>query len=104
MDFSLLYITTKDKAEAVSIGRALVEERLAACANIIEPMTSVYFWEGTLHEEKEAVLILKTKTKLAVKATTRVKSLHSYSCPCVLAIPVTSGNDDYMRWLDKGTI
>ena len=98
-----VYITTKNKAEAERIGRALVQERLAACVNIIDGMNSIYRWEGKIQEDKEAVLIAKTKQSLVKKLTNRVKSLHSYSCPCIISLPILGGNKDYLDWLSKET-
>lgn len=99
MDIRFLYITAKDKDEAARIGKTLVTEKLAACANILPKMNSIYFWEGELVEDEEAVLILKTKAGLVEQAMERVKSLHSYKVPCVMSIPLEKGNPAYVQWL-----
>lgn len=99
MTISLLYVTCASLEEAAKIGRALVEERLVACANIIPGMRSIYRWQGKLAEESECVLILKTRAQLVEKATARVKALHSYSVPCVLELPVGRGHQPYIDWL-----
>ncbi len=103
MKFNIIYITTKDRAEAKKIGKVLIEEKLAACVNIIDNMESIYRWEGKVEEGKEAILIAKTKQSLVNELIDRVKSLHSYSCPAIIALPVESGSDDYLNWIDKET-
>ena len=99
----MIYITASSRDEAKKIGRALVEERLAACANVIDGMESTYWWEGKLAEDREAVLILKTRADLVGALTARVKTLHSYSVPCVVALPILDGNADYLRWVGSET-
>ena len=99
----LIYITTKDHAEARAIGEKLIEERLAACVNIIDGMESVYRWEGKIESARETVLIAKTREGLVAKLTDRVKALHSYECPCIVALPVTGGNPDFLEWIVKET-
>ena len=103
MKFSFVYVTTKDKAEAKKIGKAVVEERLAACANIIDKMESIYWWKGKLEEGSEAILILKTKEDLVPELIEKVKSLHSYDCPCIVALPITDGNKAFLDWLQSET-
>ncbi len=103
MEFSLLYVTAGSAEDARAIGRSLVEERLAACANVLDGMTSVYRWEGTVQEDREAVLIVKTRRSLVEEATARIKALHGYDCPCVVALPITGGNADFLDWLGAET-
>lgn len=100
---SFVYVTAGSKAEALAIGRALVEERLAACANVFDAMSSVYHWQNAIEESQEAVLIAKTRTSLVPAVVERVKSLHSYSCPCVVSWPLHDGNPDYLQWLAAET-
>lgn len=96
----LLYCTAASVAEAEKIAEAVVGRRLAACANIIPGMRSLYWWQGKLEKGEEAVLILKTRASLADAATAAVKAAHSYSVPCVLPLPVgAGGNADYFAWL-----
>ena len=103
MDLRLLYLTAGSRDEAKKIGRTLVEERLAACANVIDGMESVYWWQGRLTEDKEAVLIVKTRASLVEAVTARVKALHSYTVPCVVALPILDGNPSYLEWLAAET-
>jgi periplasmic divalent cation tolerance protein len=103
MELRLLYVTASSREEAQKIGRAIVEERLAACANIIDGMQSIYWWQGKLTEDKEAVLILKTRADLVDSVIERVRALHSYSVPCVVALPILAGNPAYLEWLKAET-
>jgi len=103
MTVNVVYITAKDKAEARKIGRELVESRLAACVNIIDGVNSIYWWEGKVQDEAEAVLIAKTKESLVPELIEKVKSLHSYTCPCVVSLPVLGGNPDFLSWIERET-
>ncbi len=96
---NFVYITTADKEEAKSIGGKLVEERLAACVNIIDGMTSMFWWQGQIDSDNETILIAKTDESLNEKLMNRVHELHSYDCPCTLVIPIKEGNKGYMDWL-----
>ena len=96
----LLYVTCRDADEAARIGEALVRDSLAACANILPGMRSIYRWDGRLEHANEAVLILKTRRALADDATVRVKALHSYQVPAILVLPVEGGNPDNLTWMD----
>ncbi|MBO6784377.1 MAG: divalent-cation tolerance protein CutA [Alphaproteobacteria bacterium] len=100
---SMLYVTCGSVEQAHEIGRAVVEEQLAACANIIDGMRSVYRWEGMVEEANEVVLILKTRRGLIADLTARVKALHSFDVPCVVEIPLEQGNADYFAWIADET-
>jgi periplasmic divalent cation tolerance protein len=88
-------------SEARHIARALVDEELAACVNVLPGVTSIYRWDGKVHEDAEVTLVIKTRRSLVRDLTARVKALHSYSVPEVIALPVASdrGNADYLRWV-----
>jgi periplasmic divalent cation tolerance protein len=103
MSACFCYLTAGSRDEALAIGRALVEARLAACANVLDGMTSVYHWQGAIEEAKEAVLVVKTRAELVGPLTERVKALHSYDCPCVVALPIVDGNPAYLAWIDAET-
>jgi periplasmic divalent cation tolerance protein len=77
----------------------LVEERLAASVNVLDGTTSIYWWQGKLEQAQEAVLIAKTRAELFPALSARVKQLHSYDCPCVVALPIADGNPDYLAWI-----
>lgn len=99
MAASLCYVTAGSRQEALAIGRAIVEERLAACANVLDGMTSIYWWQGALNQAGEAVLILKRRAELVERLSARVRELHSYECPCVVALPIDAGNRQYLDWI-----
>lgn len=103
MKFNLIYITVGKKEEAEKIGGELVSSRLAACVNIIDKMESFYWWEGKVQKDHEVVLIAKTKEILVSSLIEKVKSLHSYSCPCIVSLPISDGHQPFLDWIDKET-
>lgn len=103
MSQRLVYVTASSVAEAGKIGKALVEARLAACANVLGAVQSFYWWEGVVQEDTEAALILKTRSDLVEPLTAKVKELHSYDCPCVVALPIEAGNSEFLAWIDAET-
>lgn len=103
MEFRWVYMTAKDQAEAETIGRELVQRRMAACVNVLPNMKSIYWWEGRIEESGEAVLIAKTRSTRVEALIATVRSLHSYSVPCVVTLPMLEGNPEYFAWLAKET-
>lgn len=103
MSVMFVYATAGDAAEAQRIGRLVVEEQLAACVNIIAGVTSIFRWGDKVEEAGEAVLILKTTEEKLERLIARVKSLHSYECPCIEALPVVEGNRDFLEWVVRET-
>jgi periplasmic divalent cation tolerance protein len=97
------HVNAGSREEALRIGRALVEERLAACANVVDGLSSLYWWRGRLEETREALLILKTKGELVPALIERARQLHSYECPSVVALPIAAGNPDYLGWIAAET-
>jgi periplasmic divalent cation tolerance protein len=95
----LCYVTAGSREEGLRIGRAVVGERLAAGANVIDGLTSLYWWQGRLEQAGEALLILKTRAELVSPLIARVCELHSYQCPPVVALPIQAGQPDYLRWI-----
>lgn len=95
----LVYATAPDAATAERIGRVLVEEGLAACANILPGMRAVYRWQGAVESADEAVLLLKTRADAAGTVQRRLAELHPYEVPCALVLPVTDGLPAYLAWL-----
>ena len=81
------------------VGRILVEERLAACVNILPAIKSIYTWEGALTEDSEAAFFAKTTADKFEPLEKRVKELHSYSVPCIVAFSIIHGNPDYLKWV-----
>ena len=99
----VIYITTGSVNEAEKIGRALVEEKLAACSNIISPIRSIYRWQGKICDDKEALMVLKTRKKHFEQIVKRVETLHSYDVPEIIAIPIVEGSRKYLSWLNEET-
>lgn len=104
MSCSLIYITAENSKEARALGRALVEARLAACANVLPGMTPIFWWEGEVQEGEEAVLIAKTRDDLVDRVIDFVKARHSYDCPCVVALPIAKGNPAFLDWIASETV
>lgn len=98
-DEILVLITTPNIGEAHSIANALVAERLAACVNIVPAIESVYRWEGEVTRESETLLMIKTTNDRYAGVERRVKELHSYSTPEVIAVEIALGSADYLKWL-----
>ncbi len=103
MSATLVYMTAGSVEEARAIGTSLVERRLAACVNILPGMLSQYRWEGSVRTDEEAVLIAKTRRGLVEALTGHVREIHSYDCPCVVALPVEGGNPDFLQWIADET-
>lgn len=101
MSALIVFVTTSNKDEANKLTKTLVEEKLAACVSVVPSITSTYWWQGKVEKAKEALLIIKTESSRFEALTKRIKSLHSYAVPEVLALPVVRGNQDYLKWLKK---
>lgn len=97
----LVYVTASGEPEARRIARTLVEERLVACANVIPAVRSYYWWQGELQEDSEAAFVAKTTADRVDAVVRRVKELHSYTVPAVLALPILAGNPEYLDWVDR---
>jgi len=102
-EFVVVLVTTADAEEGARLGRALVEERLAACANVVGPIRSIYRWQGAVEEAEERLVVLKARAADVPALETRVRALHSYEVPEVLALPVTAGSAPYLAWLADAT-
>jgi periplasmic divalent cation tolerance protein len=99
----VVYITAADGAAAKALGHALVEERLAACANVTEGMTPIFRWDGEIQEDSEAVLIVKTRRALVDALTAFAREHHDYECPCIVALPIIGGNQAFLDWVVEET-
>jgi periplasmic divalent cation tolerance protein len=102
-DYCSVYITAPDIASAEEIARLLVENRLAACANIIPGLKSVYRWEGKIETDSEVAIIAKTRRALVPKLTEDVRLAHPYDCPCIVTWPIEGGNPEYLDWVGSET-
>lgn len=98
---NVVLITTSSTSEAQAIGRALVEGRLAACVNIIPGVRSLFWWQGKVEEQEEALLLVKSRSELLPSVIEAVKRLHSYSVPEVVALSIPAGSPDYLAWIDE---
>jgi len=103
MDSYFVYVTAKDEAEAKSIAKAVVAERLAACANILGGIRSIYQWKGEICEDAETALILKTTAERKDGLIARIRELHSYETPCIVCLPIAGGNPAFLAWLAAET-
>ncbi len=103
MGHLFIYMTAPDRGTARNIARILVRERLAACANIVDTVESVYWWHGVLEEANECVCIFKTTAKRFAALEKRIRELHPYETPCIVALPVVFGSLPYLRWIEEET-
>jgi len=99
MKINFIYMTVGSKVEARKIGKELVTAGLAACVNILDNMNSFYVWQGELQDDTEVVMIAKTTADRVPALVEKVKSLHSYDCPCIVSLPVSGGNQAFLDWI-----
>ena len=100
----VILVTVKDKKEASKIGQGLLNAKLIACANIVGGIQSLFWWQGKIDSSKEVLLILKTKKILFKKIVSKVKALHSYQTPEIIALPIVDGSEDYLNWIDSSVM
>jgi periplasmic divalent cation tolerance protein len=98
-DLIVVLVTAKDKSEAEKISQTLLEAKLIACANIVSPVVSFFFWKSKLDKTDECLIIMKSRLNLFTQLLQQVKALHSYDVPEVLALPVVLGSEDYLAWM-----
>jgi periplasmic divalent cation tolerance protein len=98
-----VFVTAPDREAAVALARQVVEERIAACGNVIPNVTSVFRWNGKIKEEEEVLLILKTSEGRAEALVARIAELHSYDVPEILTLPVSGGSEAYLGWVGACT-
>lgn len=99
MKTNFVYITAGSLDEARAIAKELITNRFAACVNILENMRSLYWWEGEMKEDQEVIVIAKTKESMVPALIDKVKSVHSYECPCVVSLAITDGNKPFLDWI-----
>ena len=102
-EFVVVLVTAGSSEEAARIGQTLVAERLAACANVIGPIRSIYRWRGAVEDAAEHLLLLKARARDVTVLGERVRALHSYEVPEVLALPIRAGSAAYLAWLAEST-
>ena len=102
-DAIVILITVASREEAERIARRLVEDRLAACVNIVPQVRSLFIWQGKFSQEDEILLVVKSRRARFRELATAVKQLHSYSVPEIIALPILLGSSDYLRWVAEST-
>lgn len=98
-----IFCTAPDPASAERIASALVDERLAACVNLVPGLTSVFRWEGQVQREPEVLLMIKTQRGRFDAVAARIKALHPYTVPELIALPIDASTPDYLAWLEENT-
>ncbi len=100
----VILITVPSQEAGSRIARALVEERLAACVNLVPGLTSTFWWEGSIQTETEALLLVKTRRSHFEALAARVRSLHPYTVPEIIAIPLAAGSQPYLDWIRDAVV
>ena len=99
-DYIQVMTATASREEAEKIARAMLETRLAGCVQIVGPISSAYWWQGTIESAQEWLCHIKTSRLLYPQVEATIRRLHSYRVPEILALPVVAGNKDYLKWLE----
>lgn len=100
-DYLVTLVTAPSSDVGRDVARALLDRKLAACVNILPPMTSLYSWQGELCVDEEVLLIIKTTTRAIKELTAVVQDLHPYDVPEIIALPVAAGSEEYLGWVDE---
>ena len=103
MSYFTVYTTFPNLAEAQKIAQHLLEQRLVACANIMAPHQSLYWWQGKIETAQEVAVIFKTRADLFENVAAAIKSLHSYDVPCIVALPIAAGHEPFLEWIEAET-
>ncbi|MDI6847609.1 MAG: divalent-cation tolerance protein CutA [Candidatus Bathyarchaeia archaeon] len=94
-------VTTANREEAEKIAHRLLDEKLIACANIIGPVSSLFWWAGKFEKAEEYILLMKSRIDLFEKLSETIRVLHSYEVPEIIALPIIEGSSEYIEWIDK---
>jgi len=97
----VVIVTTPNKEEAEKIAHNLLEEKLVVCANIIGPVSSLFWWAGKVERAEEHIILMKSRFDLFEKLAEKVKAVHSYEVPEIIALPIVKGSNAYMKWLES---
>jgi len=100
MSYIVVIISTPNKEEAAKIVHSLLNERLIACANIVGPVSSVFWWQGKIDEENEFLVLMKSHKNIFERISERVMEIHSYDVPEIIALPIIEGSQSYLDWLE----
>ena len=101
MDYTLIMVTASSKEEAEKIATTLLERKLIACANILGPVSSRFWWQGKIDLAEEYMIFMKTKRELFDQVADSVKQLHSYEVPEIIALPIVEGAKPYLEWISS---
>jgi periplasmic divalent cation tolerance protein len=101
--YILTLITVPNRERAEAIAEALIQERWAACVNILPSVHSLFFWQGARQKEEEWLLLAKSRRVLFASLAARVKELHPYSVPEIIALPILEGSEEYLQWVEEAT-
>lgn len=104
MEYIVIFCTTNNKENAELIGHSLIQEKLAACTNIIPKMTSIYSWNNQIVKDEELLLVIKTKKELFDDVKNKILSLHSYDVPEIISIDIKEGSKPYLDWINENTM
>lgn len=99
----VIFCTTKDKDEAQSLSKYLLEANLCACVNIAESISSLFMWNGGMQSENECLMVIKTSSRVYDKLEEMIKKYHSYDVPEIIAIPIIKGSKEYLNWIEEET-
>ena len=103
-EYLLVISTVPSEKEGSTIAKAIVEDRLAACVNVTPRIQSFYWWEERISDDREFILFIKTKASLFPELETKIKALHSYQVPEIIAIPIQTGSKEYLDWIEQNTL
>lgn len=99
----VVLVTVPQEEEAAQMANTLIDERLAACVNILKDIRSLYRWKGAIEDEGEVLMVVKTQERLFESLVKRIKQMHSYSVPEIIALPIVKGSDNYIQWMKEET-
>ena len=99
----ICFVTSNNLEQATDIARFLVQNKLAACVNIIDPIRSIYTWKNEIYDEKEILMVIKTRRALFEKLAGKIREMHSYEVPEIISVPIENGLPSYLNWIDQNT-
>ena len=99
----ICFVTSSNLEQATDIARFLVQNHLAACVNLVDPIRSIYSWKGEIYDEKEILMIIKTRRALCDRLTLEIQKLHSYEVPEIIFLPIENGLPEYLNWINENT-